>query len=261
MMTNDRPDKQTKDHGQRRQLVSSLADGQLRGLEFARAVDLVSESGDARATWHAYHVVGDVLRSGDGAPCADDAAFVARFQTRLQREIADLAPDRLSDRASDRLPNSVPTPMPTLLPNTVLDTSNAQSAVQNTTNRVADHAYPTRASGTNGMNILQIESANESRFRWKLLAGVASVAAVGAIGWGMVGGLENWDAKRAGEPSVLPQLAQTSPQVQTQAQAQVMIRDPHLDALLAAHKQFGGTSALQMPAGFLRNATFEGAAR
>ena len=42
---------------------------------------------------------------------------------------------------------------------------------------------------------------------------------------------------------------------------QVMIRDPRLDELLAAHKQFGGTSALQMPAGFLRNATFEGGGR
>jgi sigma-E factor negative regulatory protein RseA len=27
--------------------------------------------------------------------------------------------------------------------------------------------------------------------------------------------------------------------------------------MMAAHKQFGGTSALQMPSGFLRNATFE----
>jgi sigma-E factor negative regulatory protein RseA len=41
------------------------------------------------------------------------------------------------------------------------------------------------------------------------------------------------------------------------AEAPVMIRDPQLDALLAAHRQFGGTSALQMPAGFLRRATFE----
>jgi sigma-E factor negative regulatory protein RseA len=42
---------------------------------------------------------------------------------------------------------------------------------------------------------------------------------------------------------------------------QIMIRDPRLDELLAAHKQFGSTSALQMPAGFLRNATFEAPAR
>jgi hypothetical protein len=31
-----------------------------------------------------------------------------------------------------------------------------------------------------------------------------------------------------------------------------MLRDPQLDALLAAHRQFGGTSALQTPTGFLR---------
>jgi sigma-E factor negative regulatory protein RseA len=37
----------------------------------------------------------------------------------------------------------------------------------------------------------------------------------------------------------------------------VMLRDARLDELLAAHRQFGGTSALQTPAGFLRNATFE----
>jgi len=31
--------------------------------------------------------------------------------------------------------------------------------------------------------------------------------------------------------------------------------------LLAAHRQSGASSALQMSAGFLRNATFEGASR
>jgi sigma-E factor negative regulatory protein RseA len=40
-----------------------------------------------------------------------------------------------------------------------------------------------------------------------------------------------------------------------------MIRDPRLDELLAAHRQLGGASALQAPAGFLRNATFEAPAR
>jgi hypothetical protein len=37
----------------------------------------------------------------------------------------------------------------------------------------------------------------------------------------------------------------------------VMLRDPHLDALMAAHRQFGGPSALQNSSGFLRNATFD----
>jgi len=36
-----------------------------------------------------------------------------------------------------------------------------------------------------------------------------------------------------------------------------MLRDPQLEELMAAHRQYGGVSALQMPAGFLRNATYE----
>jgi sigma-E factor negative regulatory protein RseA len=35
-----------------------------------------------------------------------------------------------------------------------------------------------------------------------------------------------------------------------------MLRNPQLDALIAAHNQVGGSSALQMPSGFLRSATF-----
>jgi sigma-E factor negative regulatory protein RseA len=42
-----------------------------------------------------------------------------------------------------------------------------------------------------------------------------------------------------------------------EAEAQVILRDPELDALLAAHRAMGGNSALQLPSGFLRNATFE----
>ena len=243
-MTNDKPENHKIGREPDRELVSALADGQLRGLEFARAVGLVGEITDARATWHAYHLVGDVLRSGDASSCADDAAFIARFQTRLQREI------------SDRMPKGV------------VDEENAQGMIQNATKIVSEDAYFTRASGINGINSLQLNSANESPFRWKLLAGVASVAAVGAIGWSMVGGLgglERGDGTRSGTSPLAPQLAQNTTQQQVQAQTQtqppVMIRDPHLDALLAAHKQFGGTSALQMPAGFLHNATFESPTR
>ena len=41
----------------------------------------------------------------------------------------------------------------------------------------------------------------------------------------------------------------------------VMIRDPRLDEFLAAHRQLGGVSALQMPAGFVRAATVEAPGR
>lgn len=76
---------------------------------------------------------------------------------------------------------------------------------------------------------------------WPLVVGLASVAMVTVVAWQGFQGLVAPD----------PQLAA----------APVMIRDPHIDALLAAHRQFGGTSALQAPTGFLRNATFEEGAR
>jgi sigma-E factor negative regulatory protein RseA len=43
--------------------------------------------------------------------------------------------------------------------------------------------------------------------------------------------------------------------------APVMLRDPELDQLLAAHRQAAGVSAFGNTAGFLRAATFEGSAR
>jgi sigma-E factor negative regulatory protein RseA len=102
-------------------------------------------------------------------------------------------------------------------------------------------------------------AANDSSMRWKLLAGVASVAAVAAVGWSVMatgaGGLSSSQPQLASAPQqpVAPVLARS--------EAGLMIRDARLDELLAAHRQFGGASALQMPAGFVRNATFEGPSR
>ena len=42
---------------------------------------------------------------------------------------------------------------------------------------------------------------------------------------------------------------------------EIMIRDARLDAILLAHRQFGGISALSMPAGFVRSAVLEESVR
>lgn len=104
------------------------------------------------------------------------------------------------------------------------------------------------------------EAANASVFRWKMVAGVASLAAVAAIGWTSLSSLQSGGA--VGSQLAIAPIGSGSQATPVVAVAdadgqQVMIRDPRLDELLAAHKQFGSTSALQMPAGFLRNATFE----
>ncbi|WP_374669224.1 sigma-E factor negative regulatory protein [Ramlibacter sp.] len=92
---------------------------------------------------------------------------------------------------------------------------------------------------------------------WRLIAGVASVAALGAVAWNF------WSAQPAATPQLAAAPVAPAPvvvQADPRAQA-AMIRDPRLDQLLAAHRQLGGAGALQTSSGFLRNATYEGPAR
>ncbi len=101
-----------------------------------------------------------------------------------------------------------------------------------------------------------VPSANDRVWRWKLVAGLSTLTAAAVLGWQLVG-------DRSGSAAT-PQLALQQPGQAVpvaDADVAVMIRDPRLDQWLAAHQQLGGSSALQVPAGFLRNATFERPAR
>lgn len=188
------------------ELISALVDGQLRGEAFAHGVEVATRDPAAREAWHTYHLIGDVLRSGELAPGTMPAAFLERLQSRLRHE-----PYAPVGRAAL-----------------------AQSHV--------------------GQTSAQTPAANDESFRWKLVAGLASVAAVAAIAWTVIGGA-------GGKPEQAQLAGVAAPAVLAVAEPAVMIRDPRLDEFLAAHRQLGGASALQMPAGFLRNATFEGSNR
>jgi sigma-E factor negative regulatory protein RseA len=183
------------------ELMSALADGELQGEELARGLAAAAADPAALQAWHAYHLVGDVLRSDDLAGGTPPAAFIARLQAGLQADRAMYAQ-----------------PMPA-------------EAVRIDVSRPA---------------------ANDSR-RWKLVAGFASLAAVAAVGWTVAG--------VGGAGPAGPQMAAAPAPVVAGAQQGAMLRDARLDALLAAHRQFGGATVLQPTAGFLRNATFEGPAR
>ena len=109
---------------------------------------------------------------------------------------------------------------------------------------------PLAAAAQGAVATPSIAAANDHQFRWKLVAGFASLGAVAAVAWSMSGAF-------LGPPG--SQLAQTTGVVQTLVTASPegpMIRDPRLEELLSAHKQLGGTS-LQVPSGFVRNAGFE----
>jgi len=102
----------------------------------------------------------------------------------------------------------------------------------------------------------EITAANDPNFRWKLVAGFASLTAVAAVAWTA--------ATTLGMKPEQPQMAAITGApgtVLAAGERGTMLRDARLDELLAAHRQLGAASALQTPAGFLRNATFEGPAR
>lgn len=204
-----------------RERVSSLMDGRLHGEELARLLGSLTDSEDGRATWHAYHVVGDVLRSQELAECGRDRLFVERLRHRLL-----LADDADTTAVAELEPVSG---------------ASHPAAIDGT-------AVAARHAGR--------ESANAALWRWRMAAIAASLATVAVLGWHLAG---------PSGPSGAAQLAQTQPAPAAAGvtvppatgEPPVMLRDPKLDELLAAHKQFGGTSALQTPAGFLRNATFD----
>lgn len=215
-----------------KELLSALVDGELYGDELSQAVAW-AEEGEGHASWQLYHLVGDVLRSPELAHHSHHDLL-----SGLRAQLAQEPPLSLQPAALEQL-------APAQLPMT--------SAVQ---------------------SLVRDPVANASVFRWKMAAGFASVAAVAAMGWNLVvvpagTGSQLAQAPAASQASV--QLAQGMPgapmmsvpqtdgsviAVATGNGSEVILRDPRLDELLAAHRQFGSKASLQMPADFLRNASF-----
>lgn len=195
------------------ELISALADGQLGGKDFAAALQACRQDDSAVASWDTYHLIGDALRSPASRALSADMTFLANLNQRLAEE--SLAGAGLHSRGNLAGP--------------------AADVV---------HVSAPNVSSRHG------PAANDGDFRWKLVAGLASLAAVSAIAWNAAGLLA---------PAAAPQLAQApvSQQVVVASPQGPVVRDARLEELLAAHKQLGGTSALQEPSGFLRNATFE----
>ncbi|MBC7620329.1 MAG: sigma-E factor negative regulatory protein [Candidatus Saccharibacteria bacterium] len=192
--------------------VSALMDGELQGSEREAAIVALLGDPDATQAWHAYHWVGDALRSEELAAGAQDLRFLAKLEMLLSQE-TKVSLVEMPDKA------------------VVLS---------------ADTKHHT--------------SANSDRFRWRMAAGGAMTVALAVLAV-FVGWVDPWQTNvpMAVPMAAAPQKLQ-NPVTDTVA-ADGMIRDPRLDQLLSAHQQLGGHSALQMPSGFLRNATFDAKGR
>lgn len=102
-------------------------------------------------------------------------------------------------------------------------------------------------------------AANDSTFRWKMTAGFASVVAVAVMVWTVALPTSLTGSQLAQSQTLSPAHLgnDANAQVLVASPQGILLRDARWEALLAAHKQASGNSALQMPSGFLRNATFE----
>jgi len=205
---------------------SALMDGSISDQDWDGLWESSRSHASALEDWNAYQIVGDALRGGMPlVAITPPAEFLANFQARMHQE----SPADLRKPVSE-LPGSL----------------------------VSPPAEGRRAT-----------AANEAVFRWKMLAMVASVSAIMAVSWGVLGTVGG-----VGAPQTGAELAQTVPaapssEVVVAQPGSVnssivintgqgpLIRDARLEALLAEHRQYGGMSALQKPAGFLRNATYD----
>ncbi len=205
-----------------RERMSALADGALDAHAAASACALWRADADARATWHAYQLIGDVLRSDDLARGAStDAGFMQALRTRLADEATVLAPQ----------PLATTDPKPAVAATAARRSGRwswlAPSAVAAGFVAVAGVLMITRAPDNAATAGPQVAS----------LTPAAMPAMVSAS-------------------ALLPAPPATG-DIQALAGNGQFVRDAQLDRYLAAHKQFAGSSALGVPSGFLRAATVE----
>lgn len=206
-----------------REYLSALVDGELDAAAVARACAHWRESEVSRMSWHAYQLIGDVLRSDDlASDPTRDAAFMAALSARLAEEAVVLAPQSLGSTQGDaasaqNVANGAPVwRRAWLVPSTL-----AAGFVL-----VAGALMVTRAPDT---------AAGRSQ----------SVPLATAVSEGARLALAPAASAAAREPQAV--MANGT-----------LIRDARLDGYLAAHNQFAGTSALGVPSGFLRSATVSG---
>jgi sigma-E factor negative regulatory protein RseA len=84
--------------------LSALADGELDAAGSTAPCAAWTRDAQLRADWHAWHLIGDVLRSEDlASDPRHDRAFCAKLRSRLQAEPVVLAPmPTIAEAASRR---------------------------------------------------------------------------------------------------------------------------------------------------------------
>ena len=130
------------------EILSALADGHLGEEGFADALAACHKDKAAMQCWNTYHLIGDVLRAPARSAAAVQPDAGLAFVSRLNQRLAQ-----------------EPLPAPILQPVALAVASEADA-------KLIHHRGP---------------AANDHSFRWKVVAGVASLAAVCAVAWNASG--------------------------------------------------------------------------
>ena len=219
------------DHGQdRRQDLSALLDGELSPDGVDRVSAAWRHDASTRQAWHAYGLIGDVMRSDDlASDAAHDERFLQSLRARLASEPVILAPS--SPRMADaQVPASPITRIPEAVP-------------------VARRSWKTPMAVAAGFLVamgamVAIQAPRDAGSDVPMMAAAPVVAVPGSAP------ISTIQVSASPGPEQVAVGAQPDP-------LGPVIRDPGLDRYLLAHKQFSGSSALGAPSGFLRNAAAE----
>jgi len=208
--------------------LSALVDGEVDRAGSAASCAAWAADDRLRADWHAWHLIGDVLRSEDlAADPRDDRRLCEAIRARLQSEPLVFAP--------------------------------AKSGLHFGTMRAASADAGRRLGARPGRGRWGAGGA--------VAAGVVLVAGTFALLRPDDIAAPDRLASTA-QPVTTPAVAaarspgaeSATPPLTLVADGK-LIRDSRLDRYLEAHKQFAGTSALGVPSAFLRSATLDSAAR
>jgi sigma-E factor negative regulatory protein RseA len=213
-----------------RQELSAVLDGELSGDDLRRLCASWRNDPEVRETWHAFSLIGDVMRSEDlASPASRDERFLVDLRARLADEPVVLAP------AAPLTPQAGP-----------LDADALLRVGQRASKRSWWAPAAVAAGFVAVVGTLVVVSQAPQRAAAEsvqLAVATPTASAVQAPSAVVVARAEN--------PASFPESVATGE----------LIRDPQLDQYLLAHKQLAGSSVLGAPSGFLRNAAVEVPAR
>jgi sigma-E factor negative regulatory protein RseA len=198
--------------------LSAVADGEADPAQLRRACDAWQTDARLRADWHAWSVIGDVMRSDDLAASADhDVEFLASLRAQLSREPVVLAPG--SKPGSGSRESSGPRPPADLA---------SRQRVWGGSAAVAAACLVAVGVGLlirNGPDLGNQASALQAQATIPSRPGPDAVQSV-----------------------PVTSAATVAPESMEPAEAQ-LVRNPELDRYLAAHRQFAQGPALAAPGG------------